>query len=122
MISPPDHEGDPCLYFEQSREKLKKAHIIMSKGDKLTYQPISDVLIDELTDLLYEATIRSSTPRKEIKRIVGDFLEAFVDADTVLCSVCKETKTTYVRQQWLRVWQQVVRRIEQQESANGSLL
>ena len=94
----------------------------MSKVDKLAYQPISDVLIDELTDLLYEATIRSSTPRKEIKRIVGDFLEAYVDADTVLCSVCKETKTAYVRQQWLRVWQQVVRRIEQQESANGSLL
>ncbi len=94
----------------------------MSKGDKLTYQPISDVLIDELTDLLYEATIRSSTPREEIRRIVGDFLEAYVDADTVLCSVCKETKTAYVRQQWLRVWQQVVRRIEQQESANGSIL
>jgi hypothetical protein len=94
----------------------------MSKGDKLTYQPISDVLIDELTDLLYEATIRSSTPREEIRRIVGDFLEAYVDADTVLCSVCKETKTAYIRQQWLLVWQQVVRRIEQQESANGSIL
>ncbi len=94
----------------------------MSKVDKLAYQPISDILIDELTDLLYEATIRSSTPRKEIRRIVGDFLVAYVDADTVLCSVCKETKTAYVRQQWLRVWQQVVRRIEQQESANGSIL
>ncbi len=94
----------------------------MSKGDKLAYQPISDVLIDELTDLLYEATIRSGTPHKEIRRIVGDFLEAYVDADTVLCSVCKETKTAYLRQQWLPVWQQVVRRIEQQESANGSLL
>ena len=53
---------------------------------------------------------------------MGDFLEAYVDADTVLCSVCKETKTVYVRQRWLRVWQQVVRRIEQQESANGSML
>ena len=94
----------------------------MSKEDKLAYQPISEVLIDELTDLLYEATIRSSTPRMEIKRIVGDFLEAYVEADTVLCSVCKETKTAYVRQQWLRVWQQVVRRIEQQESAKESLL
>lgn len=94
----------------------------MSRIDKLANQPISDALIDELTDLLYEATIRSSTPRKEIRRIVGDFLEAYVDADTVLCSVCKKTKTIYVRQQWLRVWQQVVRRIEQQESANGSML
>ena len=94
----------------------------MSNVDKLANQPISDALIDELTDLLYEATIRSSTPRKDIKRIVGDFLEAYIDADTVLCSVCKETKTIYVRQQWLRVWQQVVRRIEQQESANGSML
>jgi hypothetical protein len=94
----------------------------MSNVDKLANQPISDALIDELTDLLYEATIRSSTPRKEIRRIVSDFLEAYVDADTVLCSVCKETKTIYVRQQWLRVWQQVVRRIEQQESANGSML
>ena len=92
----------------------------MSKGDKLTYQPISDVLIDELTDLLYEATIRSSTPRKEIKRIVGDFLEAYVDADKVLCSVCKETKTDYVRQQWQRIWLQVARQI-QQESVNGSM-
>ncbi len=89
----------------------------MSKVDKLANQPISDALIDELTDLLYEATTRSSTPRKEIRRIVGDFLEAYVDADTVLCSVCKKTKTIYVRQQWLRVWQRVVRRIEQQESA-----
>ena len=94
----------------------------MSKVDKLANQPINDVLIDELTDLLYEATIRSSTPRKEIRRIVGDFLKAYVDADTVLCSVCKKTKTVYVRQQWMRVWQQVVRRIEQQESANGSIL
>jgi hypothetical protein len=94
----------------------------MRKEDKLANQPISDALIDELTDLLYEATIRSSTPRKEIRRIVGDFLEAYVDADTVLCSVCKKTKTIYVRQQWLRVWQRVVRRIEQQESANGSML
>jgi hypothetical protein len=94
----------------------------MSRVDKLANQPISDALIDELTDLLYEATIRSSTPRKEIRRIVGDFLEAYVDADTVLCSVCKKTKTVYVGQQWLKVWQQVVRRIEQQESANGSML
>ena len=94
----------------------------MSKVDKLANQPINDVLIDELTDLLYEATIRSSTPRKEIRRIVGNFLEAYVDADTVLCSVCKKTKAVYVRQQWMRVWQQVVRRIEQQESANGSIL
>ena len=94
----------------------------MSKVDKLANQPISDALIDELTDLLYEATIRSSTPRKDIRRIVGDFLEAYVDADTVLCSVCKKTKTVYVRQQWLRVWEQVVRQIEQQESANGSIL
>jgi hypothetical protein len=94
----------------------------MSKVDKLANQPINDVLIDELTDLLYEATIRSSTPRKEIRRIVGDFLKAYVDADTVLCSVCKKTKTVYVRQQWMRVWQQVVRRIEQQESANGSIV
>ena len=94
----------------------------MSKVDKLTNQPISDVLIDELTDLLYEATTRSSSPRKDIRRIVGDFLEAYVDADTVLCSVCKKTKTVYVRQQWLRVWEQVVRQIQQQESANGSML
>ena len=94
----------------------------MGSLHKLANQPISDALIDELTDLLYEATIRSSTPRKEIRRIVGDFLKAYVDADTVLCSVCKKTKTIYVRQQWLRVWQQVVRRIEQQESANGSML
>ena len=94
----------------------------MSKVDKLANQPISDALIDELTDLLYEATIRSSSPRKDIKRIVGDFLEAYVDADSVLCSVCKKTKTVYVRQQWLRVWQQVVRQIQQQETANGSML
>ncbi len=94
----------------------------MSKVNRLANQPISDMLINELTELLYEATIRSSTPRKDIRRIVGDFLEAYVDADTVLCSICKETKTAYVRHQWLRVWQQVVRRIEQQESANGSLL
>jgi len=94
----------------------------MSKVDKLANQPISDALIDELTDLLYEAAIRSSSPRKDIRRIVGDFLEAYVDADTVLCSVCKKTKTIYFRQPWLRVWQQVVRRIEQQESANGSML
>ena len=94
----------------------------MSKVDKLANQPINDALIDELTDLLYEATMRSSTPRREIRRIVGDFLEAYVDADTVLCSVCKKTKTVYVRQQWLRVWEQVVRQIQQQESANRPLL
>ena len=94
----------------------------MSKINELASQFTNDPLIDELTDLLYEAAIRSSSPRKDIRRIVGDFLEAYVDADTVLCSVCKKTKTIYFRQQWLRVWQQVVRRIEQQESANGSML
>jgi len=91
----------------------------MSKVDKLANQPISDVLLDELTDLVYAATIRSSTPRKEIRRIVGDFLEAYVDADTMLSSAYKETEAVYIRQQWLGVWRQVVRRIEQQEAANG---
>ena len=57
-----------------------------------------------------------------VRPIVGDFLEAYVDADTVLCSVCTETKTIYVRQQWLRVWEQVVRQIQQQESANEPIL
>ena len=52
--------------------------------------------------------------------IVGDFLEDYVEADTVLCSVCKKTKTVYVRQQWLRVWQQVVRRIEQGQTSTAS--
>ncbi len=59
----------------------------MSRGDKFASQPISDALIDELADLLYEAAIRSSTPRKDIRRIVGDFLEGYIDADKVLCSV-----------------------------------
>ena len=93
----------------------------MGKVNKLANQPISDALVDELTDLLYEATIRSNAPRKEIRKIVGDFLEAYVDADKVLCSVCKETKTDYVRQQWQRIWLQVARQI-QQESANGSMI
>jgi hypothetical protein len=94
----------------------------MSRRDKFASQPISDALIDELADLLYEAANRSSTPRKDIRRIVGDFLEGYIDADKVLCSVCKETKTDYIRQQWQRIWLQVVRRIQQQESANGSIL
>ena len=94
----------------------------MSKVHKLANQPISDALIDELTDLLYEATIRSNTPRKEIRRIVGDFLEAYVDADKVLCSVCKETKTDYLRHQWQKIWLQVVMRIQQQEAENESIL
>jgi hypothetical protein len=94
----------------------------MRKIDELASQLTNDPLIDELTDLLYEAAIRSSTPREEIRRIVGDFLEAYADADRVLCSVCIEAKTYYIRQQWQRVWLQVVSRIEQQESANGSML
>jgi hypothetical protein len=94
----------------------------MSKRDKFASQPISDALIDELADLLYEAAIRSSNPREDIRRIVGDFLEGYIDADKILCSVCKETKTDYIRQQWKRMWPQVVRRIQQQESANGPML
>ena len=94
----------------------------MSQVNKFASQPISDALIDELADLLYEASIRSCTPRQDIRRIVGDFLEDYRDADQGLCSVCKETKTDYVRQQWHRMWLQVVRRIQQQESANGSIL
>ena len=94
----------------------------MSRGDKFASQPISDALIDELADLLHEAAIRSSTPRSDIRRIVGDFLEGYTDADKVLCSICKETKTDYIRQQWQRIWLQVVRRIQQRESANGSIL
>jgi len=87
----------------------------MSRVDKLANQPISDDLIDELADLLYEAAIRSCTPRQDIRRIVGDFLEDYRDADQVLCSVCKETKTDYIRQQWQSIWLQVARRIQQQE-------
>ena len=94
----------------------------MSTVDKFANQPINDALIDELTDLLYEAAIRSSTPRKDIKGIMSDFLEDYIDADKVLCSVCKETKTDYIRQQWRMIWLQVVRRIQQDESANGSIL
>jgi hypothetical protein len=94
----------------------------MSKVDKLPNQPISDALIDELTDLLYKVATTSSSPRKDIRSIVGEFLEGYVDADKVLCSVCKETKTDYTRQQWQRIWLQVVRQIHQQESANGSKL
>ena len=87
----------------------------MSKIDRLANQPINDALIDELTELLYEVASRSSNPQKDIRSIVSDFLEAYVDADTVLCSVCTETKAFYVRQQWRKVWQQVVRQIQQQE-------
>jgi hypothetical protein len=45
---------------------------------------------------------------------VSDFLEAYIDADTVLCSVCTETKAFYVKQQWQGVWLRVVRQIQQQ--------
>ena len=93
----------------------------MSTVDKFANQPINDALIDELTDLLYEAAVRSSTPRKDIRRIMSDFLEDYIDADKVLCSVCKETKTDYIRHQWQMIWVQVVRRIQQHESANGSI-
>ena len=94
----------------------------MSTVDKFANQPINDALIDELTDLLYEAAIRSSTPRKDIRRIVCDFLEGYADADKILCSVCKETKTDYIRQQWQMIWLQVVRRIQQQEPGNKPFL
>ena len=94
----------------------------MSRGDKFASQPISDALIDELADLLYEAAIRSSNPREDIRRIVGDFLEGYIDADKILCSVCKETKTDYIRQQWQRVWLKIVRRIQQQEPGNKPFL
>ena len=87
----------------------------MSRVNKFASQPISDALIDELADLLYEAAIRSCTPRQEIRRIVSDFLEDYRDADQALCSVCKETKTDYIRQQWQMIWLQVARRIQQQE-------
>ena len=94
----------------------------MSTVDKFANQPINDALIDELTDLLYEAAVRSSTPRKDIRRIMSDFLEDYIDADKVLCSVCKETKTDYIRQQWQMIWLQVVRRIQQQEPGNKPFL
>jgi len=94
----------------------------MSKINELASQLSNDSLIDELTDLLYEAAVRSSTPHVEIGMIVRGFLAAYADADRVLCSVCTETKTIYIRQQWQRVWLEVFRRIQQQESANGSIL
>ena len=84
----------------------------MSRVDQFARQAISDTLIDELADLLYEAAIRSNTPRKEIRRIVGDFLEGYIDADKVLCSVCIETKTLYISKQWQKTWQDVVRRVQ----------
>jgi hypothetical protein len=58
----------------------------MSRADKPASQPISDALIDELADLLYEAAIRSCTPQKDIRRIVGDFLEGYTDADKLHAS------------------------------------
>ncbi len=94
----------------------------MSRVDKFASQLTNDPLIDELTDLLYEAAIRSSTPHEEIGMIVRGFLAVYADADTVLCSVCVETKTAYIRQQWQRIWLQVVRRIQQQESGNQPIL
>ena len=95
---------------------------MLSREEQFASQPISDALIDELADLLYEAAIRSSTPREDIRRIVGDFLGDYADADKVLCSVCKDTKADYVQLQWRRTWQQVVMRIQQMESASESLL
>jgi hypothetical protein len=85
----------------------------MSRIDQFAHQLISDTLIDELAGLLYEAATRSGTPHKEIRRIVGDFLKDYIDADKVLCSVCMETKTFYVNQQWQKTWQEVVRRVQQ---------
>ncbi len=38
----------------------------MSKVDRLANQPINDALIDELTELLYEAASRSSNPHEDI--------------------------------------------------------
>ena len=87
----------------------------MSQVNKFASQPISDALIDELADLLYEVTTRSCTPHEDIRRIVGDFLEDYRDADQVLCSVCKETKSDYIRQRWEMIWLQVAKRIQQQE-------
>ena len=55
----------------------------MSKIDELASQLTNDPLIDELTDLLYEAAIRSSTPHKEIGVIVRGFLAVYADADRV---------------------------------------
>lgn len=94
----------------------------MSKIDELASRLTNDPLIDELTDLLYEAGIRSGTPHEDIGEIVRGFLAAYADADKVLCSVCIETKTDYIRYQWQRVWLQVVRRIQQQESGNKPFL
>ena len=90
----------------------------MSKIDELASQLTNDPLIDELTDLLYQAATRSSTPHEDISEIVRGFLAAYADADRVLCSVCVETKTDYIRHQWQRVWLQVVRRTQQQKLGN----
>ena len=94
----------------------------MSKLDELARELTTDPLIDELTDLLYEAAIRSKTPREEIGEIVRGFLAAYADADRVLCSVCIEAKTDYIRRQWQRVWLEVMRRIQQQEPGNNPFL
>ncbi len=94
----------------------------MSKVDELASQLPNGPLIDELIDLLYEAAIRTSSPHEEIGMIVRGFLAVYADADRVLCSVCREAKTDYIRRQWQRVWLQVVRRIQQQESANEPIL
>lgn len=87
----------------------------MSKIHELASRLTNDPLIDELTELLCEVAIRSSTPREDIGEIVRGFLAVYADADKVLCSVCIEAKTDYIRHQWQRVWLQVVRRIQQQE-------
>jgi hypothetical protein len=44
----------------------------MSQVNKFASQPISDARIDELADLLYEAAIRSCTPRQDIRRSETD--------------------------------------------------
>ncbi len=63
----------------------------MSKIDELASQLTNDPLIDELTDLLYEAAIRSSTPHEEIGMIVRGFLAAtavFTKIEPSLRSEC----------------------------------
>ena len=70
----------------QRRAYEKKAYIIMSMVDKFASQPISDALIDELADLLYEAVIKSSNSCEDIRRIVGDFLEGYRIPYRILCN------------------------------------
>ncbi len=129
-----EEQGNPDEAYESYLKSLNLFLEILLRDDHLHDLRVSPKVEDLLGKLeAYELPLNTrrllsqyyeqiGTPHEEIGMIVRGFLAVYADADRVLCSVCTEKTADYIRQQWQRIWLQIMRQTQQQECEEVSPL